>query len=53
MMILWEKGDHGGPRPTWRLNHGNMTRKKTTLRVVTNRQMKRRLWMRGNSLKPY
>lgn len=53
MIILWEKGDWGGPKPTWRLNHGNMTRNKTALRKVTNRFAKRKLWLNGSSIKPY
>ena len=53
MMILYELADHGGPKPTWRLNHGVMTRNKTALRKVTNRKSKRKLWFNGKSIKSY
>lgn len=53
MVILYELADHGGPRKTWRINQGCMTRNKTALRKVTNRKLRRKLYLKAVSHEPY
>lgn len=43
MMVLWERLPNG----SWRMNSGFYTRRRTALRKVTNRFLKRKLWFGG------